>query len=102
MASHRYAPILRRESFTIDRAFAEYSVRATVDPSTEWASLQRRFNLPADYVLLMRINLGLISVLASLTPTQSWRATSEEFWHDGPPSTALGRLDAAFRAARAA
>lgn len=35
-------------------------------------------------------------------PPQSWRATSEEFWHDGPPSTALGRLDAAFRAARAA
>ena len=98
----RYGPILRREPFTIDRAFAEYSVRATVDPSSEWAWLQRRFNMPADYILLMRINLGLISVLAGLHARQTWRAIAEEFWYDAPPSTPLGRRDATFRAARAA
>jgi len=75
-------------------------VRATVDPKTEWAPLQRRFNMPADYVLLMRINLGLMSVLAGLGATNTWRAIAEEFWHAAPPATALGRLDAEFRARR--
>jgi len=45
---------------------------------------------------------GLISVLAGLRATRTWRAIAEEFWHDAPASTELGRLDAAFRAASAA
>ena len=95
-----YRPILGREPFAITRAWAELSVRATVDPTSEWADLQRRFDLPADYVLLQRIGLGLMSVLAGLGATNTWRAICEEFWHDAPPATTLGRADAAFRARR--
>ena len=97
-----YRPILGREPFAITRAWAELSVRATVDPTSEWADVQRRFDLPADYVLLQRIGLGLMSVLASLGATNTWRAICEEFWHDAPPATTLGRADAAFRARRSA
>jgi predicted unusual protein kinase regulating ubiquinone biosynthesis (AarF/ABC1/UbiB family) len=97
-----YAPVLERTPFTFTRAWAETSVRATVDPSSEWADVQRRFNMPADYVLLNRITLGLVSVLAALGPTNTWRAICEEFWHEGPPATALGRADAAHRARPAA
>ena len=95
-----YRPILGHEPFAITRAWAELSVRATVDPTSEWADLQRRFDLPADYVLLQRIGLGLMSVLAGLGATNTWRAICEEFWHDAPPATTLGRADAAFRARR--
>jgi predicted unusual protein kinase regulating ubiquinone biosynthesis (AarF/ABC1/UbiB family) len=97
-----YEPILRREPFTITRGYAERSVRANVDPSGEWGWLQKRFNMPADYLLLNRINLGLISVLAGLRPTRTWRAIVDEFWDGAPPATELGRLDAAFRARHAA
>jgi hypothetical protein len=65
-----------------------------------WAPLQRRFNMPADYVLLNRINLGLIAVLAGLDATNTWRAIIDEIWGEEPPATGLGRLDAEFRAAR--
>ena len=95
-----YEPLLAPQPYTFNRTWAEQSVRANVDPSTEWAEIQKRFNLPGDYVLLNRINLGLISVLAGLQATNTWRAISEEFWHGAPPSTELGRRDAAFRAAR--
>ena len=95
-----YRPILGREPFAITRAWAELSARATVDPTSEWTDVQRRFDLPADYVLLQRIGLGLMSVLASLGATNTWRAICEEFWHDAPPATTLGRADAAFRARR--
>ncbi len=95
-----YRPILEREPFTITREWAELLVRSSVDPSSEWADVQRRFNIPADYVLINRISLGLMSVLAGLEATNSWRAICEEFWHDAPPATELGRQDAAFRARR--
>ena len=72
-------------------------MRANVDPTSEWAPLQKRFNMPASYVMLNRINLGLLSILGGLEATQIWRDIAEEFWHDAPPHTALGKLDAAFR-----
>ncbi len=95
-----YLPILGREPFAMTHEWAERCVRATVDPTSEWADMQRRFNMPADYVLLNRIGLGLMSVLAALRATNTWRAICEEFWHDAPPATALGRADAAFRTRR--
>jgi predicted unusual protein kinase regulating ubiquinone biosynthesis (AarF/ABC1/UbiB family) len=93
-----YRGALRREPFTFSRAFAETAVRANVDPSSEWAPLQKRFNMPPSYVFLTRINLGLLSVLGGLEATQIWRNIAEEFWHGAPPATARGELDAAFRA----
>jgi predicted unusual protein kinase regulating ubiquinone biosynthesis (AarF/ABC1/UbiB family) len=95
-----YRPILRHAPFTMTQAFAEESVRSNVDPTTEWADLQKRFNMPAGYVLLNRINLGLVSILAGLKATANWRSLCEEFWHDAPPSTELGRRDAEYRASR--
>jgi len=93
-----YRPALRREPFTFSREFAEAAVRANVDPSSEWAPLQKRFSMPPSYVFLNRINLGLLSVLGGLETTETWRNIAEEFWHGAAPATALGTLDAAYRA----
>jgi len=95
-----YRGALNREPFTFSREFAETAVRANIDPTSEWAPLQKRFNMPPSYVLLTRINLGLLSILGGLQATQVWRNIAEEFWHDAPPATALGELDRAFRAGR--
>jgi len=97
-----YAPVLDRRPYTFTPEWAEEAVRATVDPGSSWAPVQRRFNMPADYVLLNRITLGLISVLAALGATNVWRTICDEFWEDAPPTTTLGRVDAAYRARRAA
>ena len=44
--------------------------------------------------------LGLIAVLARLGATADWRRIAEELWPfvDGPPSTALGKQEAEWRA----
>jgi predicted unusual protein kinase regulating ubiquinone biosynthesis (AarF/ABC1/UbiB family) len=83
----------------------------TITP--EWASeVSRRFltarathaevaqwgNIPAPYVILQRINLGLMSILGRLRATADWRAISEELWPDvaAGPSTPMGEADAAW------
>lgn len=57
-------------------------------------------NLLPQFVILQRINLGLMAILASLNATLDWRAITEEIWPfvDGPPATELGRQEAAWRA----
>ncbi len=87
----------------------------TITP--EWAAtVARRFmtapsshadvatwgNIPAPYVFLQRINLGMMSLLGSLGATADWRGISEEIWPDtnGPPCTPLGEAEAAWRARR--
>lgn len=96
-----YRSALERKPYTFSPEMAQAAVQANFDPSSEWAALQRRFNMPPPYVMLTRINLGLLSVLGGLHATQIWRGIAEEFWHDAPPSTDLGKLDAEFRRARA-
>jgi predicted unusual protein kinase regulating ubiquinone biosynthesis (AarF/ABC1/UbiB family) len=58
--------------------------------------------IPRSYVILQRINLGLFGVLGELTATANWRAIAEEIWPfvQGPPSTPMGRAEAAWRGTR--
>jgi predicted unusual protein kinase regulating ubiquinone biosynthesis (AarF/ABC1/UbiB family) len=57
-------------------------------------------SVPQSYVILQRINLGLFAVLGELSATADWRAIAEEIWPfvQGPPSTAMGQAEAAWRA----
>jgi hypothetical protein len=59
--------------------------------------------IPRSYVILQRINLGLFALLAELSATADWRCIAEEIWPfvQGPPCTALGEAEAAWRASRA-
>ena len=53
----------------------------------------KRANVPAQFAVLQRINLGLYAVLAGLGATADWRRIAEEIWPfvDAPASTDLGR-----------
>lgn len=57
-------------------------------------------NLQPDFVILQRINLGLWAILAQLEARLNWRSMTEEIWPfvDGPPTTELGREEAAWAA----
>ncbi|HUF34269.1 MAG TPA: AarF/ABC1/UbiB kinase family protein [Acidimicrobiales bacterium] len=54
------------------------------------------------FVFINRINLGLYGLFGRLGATANWRRIAEELWPSvgAGPSTELGRLDAAWRAAR--
>jgi predicted unusual protein kinase regulating ubiquinone biosynthesis (AarF/ABC1/UbiB family) len=58
--------------------------------------------IPRSYVILQRINLGLFALLGDLHATADWRGIAEEIWPfvQAPPSTATGRAEASWLAAR--
>jgi len=64
--------------------------RATHGDVVKWA------NMPARWVVLQRINVGLIAILGRLRAEANWRRIAEEIWPftERPPSSALGRQEA--------
>ena len=56
----------------------------------------------AMFVFIQRINLGLYGLFGRLGATANWRRIAEELWPivDAPPSTELGREEAAWWATR--
>jgi hypothetical protein len=49
--------------------------------------------VPPSFVIIQRINLGLVALLGQLAATANWRQLAEEIWPfvDAPPSTPMGR-----------
>jgi predicted unusual protein kinase regulating ubiquinone biosynthesis (AarF/ABC1/UbiB family) len=84
--THEYATELVQRLFDVTGRFGEIA---------KWA------NLPPHFVIVQRINMGLYSLLASLGATANWKRIAEELWPmtQGPPSTELGRKEAAWLAA---
>jgi predicted unusual protein kinase regulating ubiquinone biosynthesis (AarF/ABC1/UbiB family) len=92
---HYYELVLGggRKAFSVE--YASETLRTFFDASNE---VVKRANVPAPFVILQRINLGLYAVLAGLGATADWRRVAEEIWPfvDAPPSTELGRQEAAW------
>ncbi|MDQ1420361.1 MAG: hypothetical protein QOJ52_2323 [Acidimicrobiaceae bacterium] len=97
--SHYYQMVLEPGSTTCTPEYASETVRRFFDASDE---VVKHANVPAAFVILQRINLGLYAVLAGLGATADWRRIAEEIWPwvGAPPSTELGRSEAAWRATR--
>jgi hypothetical protein len=77
--------------------------------TAEWASdIVRRYflkdeltrdinkwsTIPADFLILQRITVGLFAILGRLNATANWRRILTELWWNGPPATPLGDLEA--------
>ena len=62
--------------------------------------VQKFANMLPDFAILQRINLGLYAILARLEANADWLAITSEIWpfHQGPPSTELGRQEAEWAA----
>jgi predicted unusual protein kinase regulating ubiquinone biosynthesis (AarF/ABC1/UbiB family) len=97
--SHYYQMVLEPGATTCTPEYASETVRRFFDASDE---VVKHANVPAAFVILQRINLGLYAVLAGLRATADWRRVAEEIWPwvGAPPSTQLGRAEATWRAAR--
>jgi len=84
----------------VDTAYASELVRRTFDASGTHGPIMKSANVPPSFVIIQRINLGLVAVLAQLGATANWRLIAEELWPwvQGPPSSEMGRREAAWLA----
>ena len=94
-----YSTALRDEPLTITPEFASAIVRRFFDARGPLAAYS---DVPREYVIMQRINLGLYALLGSLRATANWRRIAEEIWpfRNGPPSTPIGEAEARWEAAR--
>ncbi|HET6949391.1 MAG TPA: AarF/ABC1/UbiB kinase family protein, partial [Acidimicrobiales bacterium] len=101
--SHFYEFVLHDEVVTIMPQWSTDALSRYFDPAGPHGPIIRAANLPASFVIIQRINLGLMALLGDLRATANFRRIADELWPwvDGPPSTALGEAEAAWLAGRA-
>jgi predicted unusual protein kinase regulating ubiquinone biosynthesis (AarF/ABC1/UbiB family) len=94
-----YGTVLQDEPMTITPAYASAIVKRFFDAKGPLAAYS---DVPREYVVLQRINLGLYAVLGSLNARANWRRIGEENWPfvQGPPSTPMGEAEAEWERAR--
>ncbi|MGZ4798055.1 MAG: ABC1 kinase family protein [Acidimicrobiia bacterium] len=99
---HFYAHLRERGAHPITSEFASEVVRRFFDVRGPYADVMQHANVPPAFVVVQRVNLGLFAVLAQLGASADWRSVAEELWPwvDAPPSSALGRAEAAWLARR--
>ncbi len=97
-----YRYVLTDEPVTIDADYAAQGVAQLFDASSHHGELMKQLNVPASFVVLQRITLGLMGLFAQLEATANWRRIAEELWPfvSGPPSTPTGEAIEAWRSAR--
>jgi predicted unusual protein kinase regulating ubiquinone biosynthesis (AarF/ABC1/UbiB family) len=95
-----YSTVLQDAPMTITPAFASAIVRRFFDAKGPLAPYS---DVPRNYVILQRINLGLYAVLGSLNATANWRRIGQELWPFvlGPASTPIGEAEARWERQRA-
>jgi predicted unusual protein kinase regulating ubiquinone biosynthesis (AarF/ABC1/UbiB family) len=97
-----WRPVMRTGRHTITAEWATELIRGYMFGQSEVSDVLQYANVPANYVFLQRINLGVFAILGRLNATADWRGISEELWPTvaGPPVSALGEAEAAWLADR--
>jgi len=100
---HFYSHMRDRGPHAITPEFASEVVRRFFDVRGPYGDVMRHANVPPEFVVVQRVNLGLFAVLAQLGAAADWRSIGEELWPwvNGPPAGALGALEAEWLASRA-
>ena len=95
---HFWKFVLEDEALMTTPEWSSESVRRFFDATGEHGDIMRAANVPGSFVILQRINLGLVAVLGELHATRNWRRIAMEQWpfSNGPPSTPLGFEEAAW------
>jgi predicted unusual protein kinase regulating ubiquinone biosynthesis (AarF/ABC1/UbiB family) len=96
---HFYEYLQTDARTTLDHEMASENVRRVFDATGPYRDVMKHANVPREFVIVQRINLGLFAVMAALNATANWRRLAEEMWPwvEGPPSTPLGELEHAWR-----
>ncbi|MEZ5380192.1 MAG: AarF/ABC1/UbiB kinase family protein, partial [Microthrixaceae bacterium] len=101
---HFYDHIAEEGVHRIGPEWSAEAVRRYFDLTGPYADIMKAANLPGDWVIVQRINLGLFALLGELGSTANWRLISEELWPSvhGPPSTPMGEAIAEWERERRA
>jgi predicted unusual protein kinase regulating ubiquinone biosynthesis (AarF/ABC1/UbiB family) len=88
-----YGSVTHDAPMTITPAYASAIVKRFFDARSPLAPYS---DVPRNYAILQRINLGLYAVLGSINATANWRRIAEELWPfvNGPASTPMGEAEA--------
>jgi predicted unusual protein kinase regulating ubiquinone biosynthesis (AarF/ABC1/UbiB family) len=102
--SHFYEFVLVDGPYTITADYASETMRRYFDQRGPYGRILKATNLPASWVVIQRINLGLYAIFGELRATGNWRRIAEEVWPwtDRPPSTPMGEAIARWEADRTA
>ena len=93
-----YEPIQEDREFVFTREYNARSFKQVFKPDGSAAGLSKKLNMPRDFVFVNRIQWGVHSVLAHLGARGNFHRIERELLFGDPPSTELGRADAAWRA----
>jgi predicted unusual protein kinase regulating ubiquinone biosynthesis (AarF/ABC1/UbiB family) len=93
---HFYSFVSEDADVTISPEWSSQAVQRFFDPSGPYGEIAKAANLPASFVIIQRINLGLMAILGDLHATANFRRIAEELWPwvDRPATTELGELEA--------
>ena len=80
----------------IDSGYVRRTLELGYPPRSPWFSVMQRLALPPPTLLLRRMEVQMLSLLGELHAGGNWAAIAAEHWAGQPPSTELGREDAAF------
>jgi predicted unusual protein kinase regulating ubiquinone biosynthesis (AarF/ABC1/UbiB family) len=86
---------LEDREILIDPPYVARVLAAAADPRAGELDVMRRMTLPADDVMLGRLDAGVVAVMGQLRATRNWYRISREWWlwPDEPPSTPLGEAE---------
>jgi predicted unusual protein kinase regulating ubiquinone biosynthesis (AarF/ABC1/UbiB family) len=100
---HFYELVLDPGPLTVTPQYSSEMIRRYFDATGPYGEIMKQANLPSEFVIIQRINLGLYAVLGDLRATADWRAVTDELWPfvNAPASTPLGELEAEWLASRA-
>jgi predicted unusual protein kinase regulating ubiquinone biosynthesis (AarF/ABC1/UbiB family) len=100
--SHFYEFVMHDDVVTITPQWSSDALSRYFDPTGPYGPIIKAANLPASFVIIQRINLGLMAILGDLRATANFRGIANELWPwvDGPPSTDMGRAEADWLARR--
>jgi len=90
--AHFYEFVSRDGPYTTTPEYASKTVRQIFANGGENDLISKHTNVPPRYVVVQRINLGLLAVFGELNATANWRAIAEELWPfvERAPSTPMG------------
>jgi predicted unusual protein kinase regulating ubiquinone biosynthesis (AarF/ABC1/UbiB family) len=78
-----YAPSVAEQPYTYSPDFAATLRGADLGRSGRYAGVIRRLAIPADFLAVIRVNLGIAGVLAGLGATGNWAAMHREYCRAG-------------------
>jgi hypothetical protein len=87
---------LRDDELEITPEYVMSVISAISDPRSDFYTLMRRENVPANELMGRRMEVGVLAVLGQLRARRNWHRIAREWWFGDDPQTELGRLEHEF------